>query len=340
MIAARGGPNFFELDAAASAQNSPYLIFTADGPFPKEIDDGINVEPLPSATEAYRVRICIADTSSAYYRDEVVKHAQTLVEARYLTPQGSEGYTPLLPEPFIKQRELKAGQTKSALVISYIVGENCPPTDVDVQFGNVEIARNYTYRKFGSKCRFSPEKQPIARAASLTRAQLGVGWNSASVLEEMHSGSFCESSSTKLRDGERITSTFMVGGCHLVGRWLKERDLLAIYRIHDPSDTTLAEFIDTSVARFSQSPGRHVSLGLEPYCRVTSPLRRLEDFVMNGLLKVYAAGDRNVGTRDERVVLETVRALNQRIASAQRDSRKRQTTAWLAHTIAKNSSAA
>ena len=25
-------------------------------------------------------------------------------------PQGSEGYTPLLPEPFIKQRELKAGQ--------------------------------------------------------------------------------------------------------------------------------------------------------------------------------------------------------------------------------------
>ena len=78
------------------------------------------------------------------------------------------------------------------------------------------------------------------------------------------------------------------------GRWLKERDLLAIYRIHDPSDTTLAEFIDTSVARFSQSPGRHVSQGLEPYCRVTSPLRRLEDFVMNGLLKVYAAGDRNV----------------------------------------------
>lgn len=340
MIAARGGPNIFALDSHASEQDAPYLIYTADGSDPREIDDGIAVEPLPSASEVYRVRVCMADTSPAYLDDRVVRVAQDLVEARYLSPADDQPYTPLLPLDVIRRRELRADRfVKSAMIVSYVVGQACPPTDVDIQFGTVEVVENLTYTGFGSGCRYGQSMAAVARAAVLTRSQTGVNWDNKGVADEIvHDRPMTVPARHFGANGAKITSTFMVGACHLAGKFVRDHDIPAIYRVHNPADTTLNEFLDSSVAHFSLTPGLHANLGVDPYCRLTSPLRRLEDFVMCGILKAYHA-KREIGTRDERIMLETIRALNQRIAHDQRRSRHNQTEAWMAQMAAKQESA-
>jgi exoribonuclease R len=118
------------------------------------------------------------------------------------------------------------------------------------------------------------------------------------------------------RRGAMINQAYMVAAGHVVAQTLRAEGRLAIYRRHDPSDDSMAEILDPTVAYFSTKPGVHAGLGLEPYTRVTSPLRRSEDFIMLGLLKAYTNG-RPLSGRDSRLIDTTVRRLNQREAAAE-----------------------
>jgi len=112
--------------------------------------------------------------------------------------------------------------------------------------------------------------------------------------------------------GSRINEAFMVGAGHLVGKLTAEHNRPAIYRVHDPRDATFEEFIHPSLARYSAKPGLHSGLNLQPYCRVTSPLRRLEDFMMNWqLLQLYEGKDAN--RRDREDIHQAVKQLNRRV---------------------------
>lgn len=294
-------------------------IITADCSFPREIDDGLYVETLDESYELYRVGVCVADTSSLYKYPEVVRQAHDRTAARYWNlPNGERGYDPMVEPELIRGLELKAGTVRKALLVSFLVGPKHPPHGVDISFGKVEIERNISYKEFAQLVAGN-KNQRFYRASRLIDHHLGyvaygdhVGSRPAWSQEQEGIPNI---SGNAWRRGSKINEAFMVATNHLVGKVMVAEDRPAIYRVHDPNDEQYLELLSASVARYSRTPGPHAGLGLEPYCRVTSPLRRLDDFVMNHQLKLRDEG-RLPSTQDTRDVAFAIRRLNQELVAA------------------------
>ena len=293
MIAPRG-TNIMELDRHASTAESPYGIITVDCSAPREIDDGVFVEALPTAQEVYRVGVCVADTSKVYGNGHIFKQAITNVEAHYWDlPHGERGYDPMLDTEIIRKLEFTEGEVRNALVISFLVGKKLPPSDLAISFGKVEVVENMSYRKFATKCKAGEREKQVGRAATLIIQHLK--YNSGGDDDRTTAGDYelvniynrlinGPSREAWIR-GSKLNEAFMVAANHLVGKALADEGRPAIYRVHNPDSERHQEFLSTNKAMYSWTPGRHTGLNLEPYCRVTSPLRRLEDFMMSYQLK-------------------------------------------------------
>lgn len=324
MIATRGGPTFMELDERASADNRPHLLVTADCSNPRELDDGLIVEALPSSGEMYRVSVCVVDTSPLYREHGVLDEVMKRTEAKYYPlPNGEQGYEPMVSGEVIKDMDFKLrspGDTRAAMIVRFVVGKNQPPTDTEVVFGQVEVAANHDYHHFAALSSLGGKYERFGRAAILIKQHL------AFTAEGDHYGSGSEGAANAgskriVTDpvhqgfirGSRLNEAFMVGTCLKVGQLLiPEQDRVGIYRVHDSADEAQQMFLPANVATYSWEPGPHEGLGVYGYCRVTSPLRRLEDFIMSHLLRQRYEG-KPVTRDDEATVAMAVHRLNGRI---------------------------
>ena len=307
------GPTLIKLDRYASEPEKPYGIITADCSSPHEFDDGIAVQPLPSAHELYQVSVFAADTSALYFDESIAKAVLTATESRYYDPQdGRKIYEPMLSRQVIDKHHFVQGSIRKALVVSFLVGAAQPPSEPAISFGKVEVLKNYTYNRFGEKCRYSQDFQSFGRAAALI-----LGYLNTTVCDEedTYRGLIHVPKSETWKRGANINQAYMVAANHLVARLMKAEDRLAIYRTHDSGDANLAEIMSPRVAHYSVHPAPHDGLGLDIYSRVTSPLRRAEDFMMHGLLKARQDG-RSLTPRDHKLVAATVQRLNQRVAAS------------------------
>ncbi len=82
-------------------------------------------------------------------------------------------------------------------------------------------------------------------------------------------------------------------------------------------------------SQVSSLPGRHAGVGLEAYCRATSPLRRYLDLVAHQQLRLWLAG---VPTLKEQALLERLgaaEALTGTVAQAEMHSRRHWTLVYL-----------
>jgi len=310
---ASGSPSLVELDRHASEPEKPYGIITVDCSSPFEYDDGLAVEPLPSSQELYRVSVFAVDGSKIYRDTSIVEKALDRTESRYDTSKpGPETYTPMLDPKIVRSKDFTQGNLRDALVVSFVIGPDQPPSDVAIEFGKVEVQRNFTYKTFGEKCRYREDFQPFGRAAALIIHHLGT-FDSEEERSTYHELIHVPSTETWNR-GANINQAYMIAANYLVARQLRMENALAIYRVHDPEKTTLTEVLAPQMAHFSKTPGNHYGLGLDVYTRVTSPLRRVEDLIMHGLLRARAEG-RQPGTRDQKLVAATIQRLNQRAAA-------------------------
>lgn len=313
MIAVRGN-TLVELDRRASEQDQPFGIITADCSSPHEYDDGVSVTPLPSAEELYRVHVFAVDTSSLYRDEETVKRVLTRTESVY-EDIGSkdERYHPMLDRETITRLHFVAGKVRRALSVQFLVGIKQPPSLEGIYFGRVAVEKNFNYKEFGYKCRYSERMQSFGRAAALLLGHLQTATNTEEI-EDVYNGLIHVPTSASFRRGAYINQAFMIGANHLVARQMRDEQRLAIYRTHDIQDNSAVEFKDPRIAHFSARPGWHAGLDLDAYTRVTSPLRRGEDFVMHGLLRARSE-ERQVDSRDHRIVSTAIQRLNQRIMS-------------------------
>jgi exoribonuclease-2 len=297
-------------------------IITADCSYPKEIDDGLFVEALDEDHELYRVGVCVVDTSNVYSKQDVVKSVFNRTAARYWDlPNGERGYDPMIDPDIIKGLEFSAGNVRDALIITFLVGNGEGPKDIDIAFGPVEVAANRSYKDFANFAIYGKGKR-FSRASELIQSHLGyvaygdhVGdkpqWRQETEGKEQTPNV----SGRAWKRGSKMNEAFMVAANHLVGKMLADEDRPAIYRVHDPDDEQYLELLSANVARYSRTPGPHSGLGLDPYCRVTSPLRRLDDFVMNHQLKQRFLG-KEPTAQDSRDVAFAVRRLNQEVIAA------------------------
>lgn len=289
-------------------------IITADCSFPKEIDDGLFVEQLDENHELYKVGVCVVDTSRVYLDETIKKQAFDRAEAKYYDLPGDErGYDPMIDPKVIKGLEFTAGSIRDALIITFQIGAKQPPEKVEANFGKVEVIANKTYKEFAGSAMYGRGGR-FFRASNLIKHHLEyvaygdhVGsqpaWRSDSV------------SGQAWKRGSKINESYMVAANHLVGKLMKEEERPATYRVHDPEDEQYLEIMSANVARYSRTPGYHSGLNLNPYCRVTSPLRRLDDFVMNHQLKQRFLG-KEPTAKDVQEVAFAVRRLNQELIAA------------------------
>lgn len=295
-------------------------IITADCSSPKEIDDGLFVQSMDEEHELYRVGVCVVDTSNLYDDPNVVKMAQGRTEAKYWDlPGGERGYDPMIEPDLIKGLEFTAGNVRDALKVTFLVGPQVAPSDLEISFGPVEVTENKTYKQFSNYASNGNEGQRFARVGELIKGHLGyvaygdhVGarptWREgATQLSNL--------SQSAWKRGSKINEAYMVAANHLVGKQLAQEGRPAIYRVHDPEDEQYLELLSASVARYTRTPGQHSGLKLDPYCRVTSPLRRLDDFVMNRQLKQRFLGKAPTA-HDAKEVAFAIRRLNQEIVAA------------------------
>lgn len=298
-------------------------IITADCSFPKEIDDGLFVHPVDEDHETYKVGVCVADTSQVYHNQEIFKQANQRTEAKYWDlPDGERGYDPMIDSKIIKGLEFTAGSVRDALIISFIVGRKHKPSNLDISFGRVKVTKNLNYKDFALSTR-SEAGERFLRASEFIKQHIkyvAYGdhrgtkpvWRDSADQNTPQVSNFSESA---WKRGSKINETFMVSANHLVGKQLKAEDELAIYRVYDPSDEQYLELVSPNVALYSRQPGPHLGLKLDPYCRVTSPLRRLDDFMMNYQLKRRSLG-KEPTAQDVREVAFAIRRLNQEVIAA------------------------
>jgi exoribonuclease II len=295
-------------------------IITADCSFPKEIDDGLFVRQLDENHELYQVGVCVVDTSKLYSNQDVVNQAFNRTAAKYWDLPGDErGYDPMVETDFIKELEFSAGNVRDALIVAFTVGRKQEPSNVDISFGQVEVVQNKSYKDFANYAVYSPKGKKFSRASEFIRDHLGYvayGDHSGNQPQWREAQETTPNVSNRAwKRGSKMNEAFMVAANYLVGVTLAAEGRPAIYRVHDPQDEQYLELLSANVARYSRTPGPHMGLGLGPYCRVTSPLRRLDDFVMSHQLKKRFLG-KDPTAQDARDVAFAVRRLNQEIIAA------------------------
>lgn len=300
------------VEKQSSTLRAPYFIYTADGSHPREIDDGIYVERLDDTGEIYKVAVCVADTSKLYH-GEARKEAMSNVHAEYWDlPDGELGYDPMINPVLIQEIELLEGKHRNALIVQFIIGATVAPAEVDVVFGKVEVAKNYTYKDLSALIHQSNDANNFSRVADLIKYHFGYNQGGDSSGRNKDSGKPARNvSESRWRKGSKINEAYMVAANHLAGLIMREEGRPAIYRVHDMSDTTYDHFIETNCAIYTREPGPHEGLGIDPYCRVTSPLRRLEDFIMSHHFRLrYENMEPSQGDKNE--MNRAIRALNKR----------------------------
>ncbi len=323
------GPNFFQIDKHARIRHRLKHIITADSPEPKEIDDGVFVEELPSATEMYRVGVCLPDTSRLYLRQDVLTPALDKLHADYwMEKDGTLGYTPLIEERFIRGYEMSQGNRRNALILSFIVGQNHPPSDASISFEKVFVDRNLDYRQFSEQTRPSAQYERYARAGHYILEQLRYADNDdATAITQADTLDMVRHLITQQPDrlyvaGPSLTAAYMVAANHIGGQLLREADRKGIFRVFNPGNMGPHDFLPADTARFSTQPGPHLGLGLSIVMQITSPLRRLQDGLNGVQLWKLARGLRqdrgDVALLEDATQLLNFEIMNKQIARVKR----------------------
>lgn len=262
------GRNFPEIRREAEHGWLP-RVPTFDCPTPHEIDDGVIVKPLPRHKETYQVRVCIADTSPLFLDRRVLERVRERREARYwLDEEGKKRYEPMLPQDLVWEHQLREGKDRDAMVVSFFVGEDVPPVDTEVSFETVRVTRNADYSQYQASA--GPDKMYYshARAAHFIRRHLR--YNGGGRIGRIANGeSGHEAGATSI-------AAFMIAASHLVGQVVADEGRAGVFKTYQK--TKPGE--EPRRVLYSLEPGNHEGLGLDPFCPVTSPLRRLGDFAM------------------------------------------------------------
>jgi len=117
-----------------------------------------------------------------------------------------------------------------------------------------------------------------------------------------------------------LVANAMLAAGHAVGKFAVEHDIAMPFSVQ--SDPEMSERPDTLPGMYalrkscrqstlSTLPGKHAGLGLEPYVRVTSPLRRYEDLLAHIQLRRYLAGKTplSMSEMDERIAVSEAAAV-------------------------------
>ena len=271
-------------------------VFTIDEASTVDIDDGLSVKRTPTG---YEVGIHIADAAALV---PVVGLIEDAARERMTSLYLPEATLPMLPRQLSEAAgSLVAGALRPAITLlaqfndtfelegwelcRSLVRTTCRLSYEDADIALTKASAEYSERLNILNAVAQPlrEARIAAGALEMDRPEIKVR-----VDEEKNVAVSVTPVPTPAR---RLVAEFMVLMNNLVGTYLHDNVIPAIYRSQDPVD--MEDVPETSVdavrqyhilrrirpARLSTSSGLHALIGVEPYLQVTSPLRRYTDLV-------------------------------------------------------------
>ena len=291
-------------------------VFTIDEASTVDIDDGLSVQRTPTG---YEVGVHIADAAALVPPIGLIEDAaRERMTSLYLP----ETTLPMLPQELSeKAGSLVAGSLRPAITLlaqfsdtfdleNWELCRSLVRTACRLSYEDADIALTNTSAAYGQQLNMlSGVAQPLreariaAGALEMDRPELKVR-----VDEEKNVAVSVTPVPTPAR---RLVAEFMVLMNNLVGTYLHDNAIPAIYRSQDPVD--MEDVPETSVdavrqyhilrrirpARLSTSSGLHALVGVEPYAQATSPLRRYTDLVNQRQLASALDGDAPMYDVDE-----------------------------------------
>ena len=291
---------------------SDLYTFTIDGLYTTDFDDALSYEILPQG--GCRLGVHITDAAALLLPEGPL---DLEARARATTLYLPDDRVPMLPPSLSEDAlSLKAGMPRPA--ISWLVDLDDQGRVIDYELCRslVQVDRRFTYEEADELLESEPRLAGLLKTCDQLRQQRADQGAYFLPLPEVIVGvdeEFNVYVRRLDRDGpsrEMVAETAILAN-QLGARYLHEHEVPALYRTQapphqeieqgDPGDLYLHFRQRRLLNRVEivTAPGRHSSLGVEPYTHVTSPIRRYLDLVVQRQLGQALSGREPVYTVKE-----------------------------------------
>ena len=290
---------------AGKVQPEPGEYVSVDSPTTRDIDDAFQVR---KAGDGWQVSMALArPTLSWDFESRLGKAVWQRATSLYLP----EGVSHMLPEALgCGLYSLKAGEDRPALVLDWVLDEAGAVREFTPRLAWVRVSQNLTYEGVEAGLQAGSAQQGVLAAHELAKllreARVGRG---AVVIDRPEPKISLEGPLESIRveiaqepeyPGAQMTvSELMILANTSMAAWAQARDIALLHRVQDiaiphgyagvwTNPVDMHRVVkQLSGATMEVRPGRHASLAAQAYSPITSPLRRLTDFVNLGQVESF-----------------------------------------------------
>lgn len=219
--------------------------------------------------------------------------------------RGESSYLPELLSPMLREEAVERfglglRETSPALTFALRIGDDGAPHLEKILLSTVHVER-HTYESAASSLMETPEfiamREALGRFRDF-RAKAGALFiRLPEVKTRLRNGEITITPAPLTPERELVANAMLAAGA-AVAAFMKEQDVSFPFVTQAPPEIDPAEFPDTLPGMFrlkrscsagltGTTPGKHAGLGLEPYSRVTSPLRRYADLLAHQQIRRF-----------------------------------------------------
>ena len=285
-------------------------LMTIDGQATLDYDDALS---LQRDGDGYRLGIHIIDVGHFVRKDDPLdQEAQLRGSSVYMPDQK----IPMLPAGLAEDLcSLKAGEERPAISTMVKLDQALQIIDFEVFPSLVNVSRQLTYYDVNILADQNEEIRILREIASKFR-QFRLAASAVQItLPETHvwintDGEITVNRINRESPGRMLVSECMIMANWLMGRFLKERDLPAIFRSQPKPKERLYDGVEENLYKnimqrrllnrfaLGSKPEQHSGLGLDVYLTATSPIRKYSDLVTQRQIRA-ALGLENPYTQEQ-----------------------------------------
>jgi exoribonuclease-2 len=286
-------------------------VFSIDSETTRDVDDAVSLE---LSDEGSQVGIHIADAAEFILPGmQLDKEAAERTASIYLP----EGKIPMLPAP-LSEDTLSLAEGKSRLAVSSIIrfDRSLNLTGFTIVPSVIRVKRRYTYDEANDLISDSRDFAYLHELAQRLREKRVSAGALLLPIPELNiavgeDGAIQISKRERELPSETIISELMILTNWLCAGFLRQQSVPLVYRNQsEPRESIPGAGKDNLVLNLRQrrllsrvtlstAAGNHSSLGLQPYCTFTSPIRKYADLVAQRQLKAALLGDRKPHSEEE-----------------------------------------
>lgn len=262
------------------------------------IDDEGNQDPDDAISlEGTRIWVHVADVAALVAPDSALDLEARARSANLYLPENT---VQMLPWAATEQLGLGLSEISPALSFGFKLSDDAQLTEIKVVRSWVKVKR-FSYAQADEQLHTEPFDQ-LQRLTQCYRARRhaagALQLDLPEVRTEVINDEIMIEPLARIKSREMVTDAMLMAG-EAAARFAQEHDIPIPFAIQAPSGITEqpAGLAAMHACRRSLKPGQtvckpdvHAGLGLEIYCRATSPLRRYADLVVHQQLTAYLSG--------------------------------------------------